>query len=394
MAVTKLSLYNAALLLVGERRLATDTDDVPNRYELDTAYADPDAAAYCLELTKPKFALLTAQLSNPVVPANHSLSSEYTFPIDYVSFHSVFADNSLDQQIQRYIIEDRTIACSNPINIWLRYVTSSRDLTSWTPAFANVVSAYLAKQIAPRVAPQKLISLEELFLSRVNAAVELEGVKEVEERPRAATATLSVGWRKIYNKAFFILGLNEIISNTDDSLRRIKADVIVGMGLVETVLEDLGWTFGLTSQKLDYDPSLEPEWGYERVFTKPLDMHRINGVFQDDFFRHPLKNYQDEGDKLYCSFDSIFIQYVKTSFITNVDDWPQYFTNVVACDLAVLLAPGMAPHLLNHAIVERERFNSEAMSTDAMSGPPQVIRTGSWINARGTGRNGSYNQRP
>lgn len=394
MAVSKLTVYNDALLLIGERKLATETDNVPSRYELDTAYDDPSAASYCLELTKPKFSLKTAHLGTPTVPTNHGLANEYAFPSDYISIHSVFADADLDQPISRYIIEGQTIACDTGPDIWMRYVSSGQPLTAWTPSFAGVVSAYLAWKIAPRFAPQKVITLEENFLSVVNAAVQLEGIKEVEDRPRAATATLSNSWRKIYNKAFFILGLDEIISNTDDSMRRIKADVVVGMGLVETVLEDLGWTFGLTSQKIDYDPSLEPAWGHNRVFEKPIDMHRVNGVFQDSFFRTPLKDYVVEGEYIYCSLDEIYIQYVKESYLTNVDDWPQYFTNVVASEMAVLLAPGLAPEMLNHALNQREVYNSEAASTDAMSGPPQVIRRGSWSQSRATGRTGSYNGRP
>jgi len=395
MAVTKLSLYNDALLLAGERSLSSDSEDIPSRYELDTAYDNPPAASYCLELTKPKFSLLTAKLANPATPTNHALAYEYSFPADYIAIHTVFSEAELDEPIHRYIIEKQTLACDVATNIWLRYVSDAQVLTVWTPTFAGVVSAYLAKQIAPRIAPQKLIALEELFLSRVNAAITLEGIKEEEPRPRASTATLSNAWRKIYNKAFFILGLDEITTNNDDSLRRIKADVVIGTGLVATVLEDTGWTFALTSSKLSFDPSLEPEWGFNRVYTKPNDMHRLDGIYTDNFFQNPLKDYIDEGDLWYCGLDEIFVQYVNTSFLTSVDDWPRYFANVLSGEIAVLLAPGMAPDFIEYAEEKKAEFMREAASTDAMSGPPQRIRTGSWVDTRFSNRrSGSYNQRP
>ena len=48
MTISKLSLYNNALLLVGQRPLITDTDDTETRLRLDTVY-DQDANDYCLE---------------------------------------------------------------------------------------------------------------------------------------------------------------------------------------------------------------------------------------------------------------------------------------------------------------------------------------------------------
>jgi|TARA_Y100000310_G_scaffold125416_1_gene124162 hypothetical protein len=584
MAVTKLSLYNDALLLVGERALSIATEDVPVRYDLDRAYDDPAAANYCLELAKPKFAMLVGKLTAGVAATNHLLAQTYAFPADYIAYVESYDTGELDEVIHRYIIEDRTLYCDVATNIWVRYITNGIALANWTPLFANIVSAYLAKAIAPRVAPQKVALLEELFASRVKVAVEFEGVKETlprrppsstftltsdyqnvyngalnllgkpqiistnddseirvaldtvidsgavnylyevvkpmfaletnkltssstssnhdfdnvftlpsdylaicelhadplmdepinqyliegrtlackystiylrfissspatsdwtpgfkqllsaymadqikarfvedadlrkeiygtfqgrlkyllskegfkESHPRAnrTTATLDDTWRKLYNKAFFILGLDEIVSNDDDSDRRAKADSAIGQGLVETVLEDVGWSFAITSQEVDYDSSLEPAWGHHRVFAKPSDMHRFDGIFQDSFFRTPLKDYADEGDNWYCGLDKVYIQYVKTSFLTAPSSWPQYFTNYVAGRLAIEIGPVLGGDMEN-AWERLERYDREAQSTDAMQSPPQFIKQGQWAAARTTNRRpGSYNQRP
>lgn len=383
---TKLSLYNNALLLVGERPLSSDTEDVETRHRLDTVY-DQDAADYCLDLVKPRFALHTDKLDSPTNSTEHGLLNVYDLPSDYVSFHSLYADQELDQPIRRYILEQRTIACDfKPIR--LRYIRNSRPLTDWTPGFANVMSAYLAKQIAPRFAPQKLKALEELFMGRVESTVQIEGVKEPERRSTAPTATLTNEWRKIYNMALFMLGLDEIVSNDDDSDRRSKLDVALGTGVVETVLEDVGWKFGVQSDQMTYDPSLEPEWGFTRVFKKPSKMHRLQGLFQDEYFHWPLEYYEDEGDYWYCDLDEIYVKYTSTDFLTTPSSWPQYFANLVAAYLACLVGPALDGANVKNAEFQKEKLNSEARSTDAMSGPPQKIHSGSWVRSRGGGRRG------
>jgi len=582
MAVTKLSLYNDALLLVGERALSSDTEDVPVRYDLDRAYDDPDANDYCLELVKPKFAMLVGKLSPGTVATNHGLAQTYAFPAAYIAFVEVYDTAELDEVIHRYIIEDRTLYCDVDTNIWLRYIQSGIALANWTPTFASVVACYLAKSIAPRVAPQKLISLEELFLSRVQAAITLEGAKETQPRPPSSTVTLTSDyqnvyngalnlmgkphiistnddseirvaldsiidsgavnylyeitkpkfaletnrltssstsanhdldnvftlpsdylaicelhadplmdepitqyliegrtiackyetiylrfissspatsdwtpgykqllsayladqikarfvedaelrkditatfsvrlnylikhegfkesdrgtrttatiddeWRKIYNKAFFILGLDEIVSNDDDSPRRTKADVSVGMGIVNATLEDIGWAFAMTGQEITYDPSLEPGWGHNRVYAHPSDMHRLGGVFQDEFFTTPLKDYEDDNGYWFCGLDTIYVKYVKTSFMTAPSSWPQYFANLVAANIAIEIGPSLSGNVDN-AVARQDQFKREARSTDAMTGSPQHIREGRWVRSRSSGRStGLRNGRP
>ena len=221
-----------------------------------------------------------------------------------------------------------------------------------------------------------------------------EAEREPLKRATRATSTLTNSWRKVYNDGFFILGLDEIVSNDDDSDRRAKFDVALGAGIVETLLEDLGWTFALTSQKLFFDPGLEPAWGYKRVFAKPIDIHRLNGIFQDDFYRFPLKDYSEEGDNWFCDLDEIWVEYVKTGFITDgPDSWPQYFKNLVAAEFAVRCAKSLKGDYQN-ALELQERRTREAESTDAMRGPPQQIKSGDWARSRSGYRRASNNQRP
>jgi len=237
------------------------------------------------------------------------------------------------------------------------------------------------------ITPQKVEVIEQVFASRLEAAQNIESSQEPGQRSRKSTATLSNSWRNLYNDALMIIGQIHLVSNDDDSHPRSVMDAILSQGVVATVLEEQGWTFALVSNKLTYNPSLEPSWGYRRVFDMPIDMHRIDGVYQDEYFTAPLKDYQVESGQVYCELDDIYIQYVKTSYIENPAAWPQYYRNIVAAEMAVRAAPMLNAQMLMNAKDQRRMRSNEGQSTDAMSGPPQMIKRGGWSSSKsGFGR--------
>jgi hypothetical protein len=388
------NIYNGALNLLGLEQIVSNDDDSERRAALDTVL-NSDAVNYLYELAQPRFALETNKLTASVTSAEHDLDNVFTLPTDYLSMVEVHADPLMDEPITRYIIEGRTIACSYS-TIYIRFVSSSPTSASWTPAFKQLLSAYMAEQLKNRFTDNeiKMAGISTAFTSRLAFIQQQEQAKEAGKRSSRSTATLSDAWRKVYNNALLLLGLDQIVSNDDDSDRRSKLDVALGTGVVETVMEDLSWTFGITSNKLNYNPSLEPEWGFKRVFDKPADLHRVDGLFHDEYFNVPLKEYEDEGGRWYCDVDEIYVKYVKASYLTTPSNWPQYFSNIIAAELACRVGPALPGANIKHALDMKQIRQREAESTDAMSGPPQRIKTGSWVRSRVGTRGNSYSGRP
>ena len=180
------------------------------------------------------------------------------------------------------------------------------------------------------------------------------------------------------------MGLDEITTNTDDSNRRSKLDRALDAELVARLLETTGWTFALTSVKSQYDITLEPDWGYRRVHAKPSDMHRLDGIFQDEYMSHPLKAYKDEGNYIFTDNDEFYLQYISDDWLVNPSSWPTFFKRLVASKMAKDTAASLKKE---GADVERanetykERKNS-AMSDDAMAAPPRMLSNGRWSSAR------------
>lgn len=384
MAVDKLSLYNNALLLIGQRSLSSLSEDREPRYLLDASYA-LDAIEYCLEVVAPVFARKTSLISTVTVSAEHDLDNVHTLPADYISIVGVYSDAKLDQEINRYIIEGNTLSCEYA-SIHLRYVSNDAvtTFTYWSPSFSRVVAAYLAREISIKLSPDKTEDMNVLLLDRIGSAKGLDEDREPVQRSSVTTNTLTNEWRKIYNDALIIMGLDEISTNTDDSNRRTKLDRVLDAGLVSDLLEDTGWIFSISSTKSQYDPSVEPSWGYSRAHQKPTDMHRIDGIFYDEYMQQPLKMYKDEGDWIFTDQDEYYLQYVSTDWLVNPSNWPTYFRRLVAGRMANDASPSLSKEGADYRVANEiyEKRKSSAMANDSMQSPPRRLANGRWSSSR------------
>ena len=389
MATTQLSLYNGALLLLGQRRLSSLTEDRESRHRLDGAYTR-DAIRYCLELVKPNWASKTLTLSTPATATTFDHS--HSLPDEYVTMVGAFSDAKLDQEITRYIIEGRELLADYS-TVYLRYTSDAYELSDWDASFARVMEAYLAVETATRLSSDEYEKLQAKFMERVQSAQALEAAKVPRGRPSATSSTLTNAWRRVYNDALQILGLEEINTNADDSNRRVKLGIALDSGLVEDLLEDTGWQFGVISTRIQFDPSAEPAWGYQRALPKPADLHRLDGIWTDEYMRVPLKRYVDEGNYWFSDYDEAYVSYISRDYLVNPDNWPRYFTRLVAARMAKDAAPTLVAEgaMAENAMMVYEERKSSAMSNDAMISPPRRLAEGNWKLAR---LRGNYRRRP
>lgn len=388
MALDKLTLYNNALLLLGQRKLSAVDEDRSPRYYLDDTY-DMGAVDYCLQLVQPLTASKTVALSSPATSSEHGLDSVHTLPSDFIKVVGVFTDDKLDQPTDRYIVDGNTIACEHA-TIYLRYTSNSFALTTYSPVFGRVISAFLAQELAEKIVPEDYDRIAKRFLERVKAAKALEGEQEPKPRASAPTVTLTNSWRHVYNDALLVMGLDEINDNNDDSNRRAKLDRTLDAGLVENLLQETGWTFGMKSEKVDYNPSYDPDWGYPYVFDHPSDMERLDGMFADEYMQVPLRQYADEGSKWYAGQATVYVQYVSSDYLTTIDSWPAYFRRLVAARMAKEAAPSLKKEGadVDNARDEYARRLHDGQSNDAAVAPPRIISDGSWVRSRFQGYNG------
>jgi hypothetical protein len=147
---SKLSLYNDALLLCGERPLATLTDSVEGRRLLDQVY-DNGGVDYCLTQGQWYFALRTQLIDyDPSEDPQFGFTYAFTQPSDWLLTSAISADEYLRTPLTEYQHADGYwYADITPL--YVRYVSNDAqyggDLSSWPVPFKEFVAAYFASKI-------------------------------------------------------------------------------------------------------------------------------------------------------------------------------------------------------------------------------------------------------
>ena len=148
MAVTQLGLYNEALRLIGERRLASLAENREPRRVLDDIWND-GAVNACLEQGLWNFAMRAVKVTaSAAVPA---FGYTYTFdkPTDWIRTAGLSGSETFNPPSTDYM-EESGLIFANVTPIYLRYVSNSsgygNDYTLWPQSFAKFVAAFLASE--------------------------------------------------------------------------------------------------------------------------------------------------------------------------------------------------------------------------------------------------------
>lgn len=161
---TQLSLYNGALLLLGEGKLASLSENREPRHVLDDIW-DRRAVDYCLRQGLWNFAIRAVE-SDYDATIEPSFGFQYVFgkPSDWVKTAAVASDEYFRALLTGFDYRDEAGNwLSNHNKLYIRYVSNDSDYgadyTLWTPDFERFVEAYLAKNAGPRI---KGVSAERL----------------------------------------------------------------------------------------------------------------------------------------------------------------------------------------------------------------------------------------
>ena len=153
MGTTKLQLYNAALIEVGDRTLASETENVEARRLLDSVY---DAALEeCLSAGEWNFAVRPVQVdADTRISPNFGETEVFAKPSDWIRTFAVSGDENFAYPLTNYQDEpSRWVSNISPM--YIKYVSNGVDyglkLTAWPRAFTRYVELELAYRICGRI---------------------------------------------------------------------------------------------------------------------------------------------------------------------------------------------------------------------------------------------------
>jgi hypothetical protein len=191
---------------------------------------------------------------------------------------------------------------------------------------------------------------------------------------------------EVYNTALLLCGERSLSSLSEDREPRRNLDQAWNGGGVNKCLEEGQWRFAMRTVQIDYDPSIEPDFGYRRVFNKPDDWICTSAVCSDEYFSAPLTAYTDEGDQWYADIDTIYLKYISSDedWGMNMGKWPQSFSDFVSAHLAsrVIMKMADSEEKLKLILQTRERFKRDAKNAAAMAEPTKFPARGTWSRAR------------
>ena len=190
----------------------------------------------------------------------------------------------------------------------------------------------------------------------------------------------------LYNGALLIVGERALQGLTEARESRRLLDS-AWTDAIDHCLDQGLWNFASRSVELEFSPSIESQFGYQYVFTRPDDFVKTVAMCQDERFDIPLLRYETEGPYFFADANPIYLRYVSngTSYGADLSLWPANFT-------------AFAKAYLAHAIVSRltqdqnewkrvralmDKALLDAKSSDAMEQPSASLPRGTWSRSRG-----------
>ena len=189
---TRLSLYSGALRTLGERALASLSEEREPRRLLDDAW-DNGAVDYVLSTAQWRFASRAVELvPEDDIETSFGFVNAFQRPIDHVRTTGLCADEFFNCPLEEYSYEaGYYYADVNPI--FLRYVSNHADfggnLADWPAAFTIYAQLYLASQIIGSLTSAKIepAALDKMLRKARTEAASTDAMESPTTRPPAGT---------------------------------------------------------------------------------------------------------------------------------------------------------------------------------------------------------------
>jgi hypothetical protein len=384
---TKLEIYNEALRMCGDLRLANITEDVEARYALDDAWSR--SVLFVASQANWPHAYASAQValssdtSSPGYTKSYTINNANWLRTVMVSLDEHFAVGAHYHQALGKLFLNTAAS-----NIFVRYIDrtylADGSISTWSEMFCSAVSHRLAFEVCERLTqdPQKAQNIYGLFVEVLNLAksqLALETSMMMISPSQWAAKVHNETIAEIWEEALRLMGTGDpkmvMIQRPVDAKPVHQIMELAWRGAAEYCLSEGYWNFA--TKTVLFSSSAGAGVGYQYSFTKPSDWLRTADIAagSDPDFRK-LIDYRDEGGRWYVNSASIYARYVSSDYAQDNDatSWPENFKSLLACYLAyecVDLVTGI-PEKKGMLEKEYEATLARALSIDATDGKVTV----------------------
>jgi hypothetical protein len=199
----------------------------------------------------------------------------------------------------------------------------------------------------------------------------------------------------VYNNILMHVGERKLSSLTENRKPRRLLDQLWDSDFVKECLEDGLWNFATRTVESEYNPSIDPDFGFAYAHDKPDDWVRTSALSLNDYFIDPLNAYNDEQSYLFCDAETIYFRYISDDdeYGGDLTIWPQSFTHFVELKGAARICKSLTQSDTETERLEKkaEKALRSAKNKDAMNDSVKFAPMGSWARARRGSRRGSPN---
>lgn len=151
MTTSRLQIYNTALLMCGERSLASLTENREPRHLLDTVWNN-GGVDDCLEEGQWFFAMRADEMGYDTdITPSFGYARAFTKPTDWLLTSAVCSDEFFRQPLLRYS-DEAGYWTADIDTIYVKYVSNDvqfgMNLALWTPSFTDFVASHFAYKIS------------------------------------------------------------------------------------------------------------------------------------------------------------------------------------------------------------------------------------------------------
>lgn len=189
----------------------------------------------------------------------------------------------------------------------------------------------------------------------------------------------------IYKGALRLLGPSELASLTEDRPERHRLDD-AWESAVNHLLSQGMWNFAIRTVEISYADDVEPLFGFQHAFDKPVDWVRTVSIAATANFLEGIERYEDETSYWHTDFETIYVRYVSNddAYGWNIGAWREPFAKAVEpylafeCGLPISADRGNRNDLYS---LYKERLKS-AKTLDAVDEKVDTSPPGRWTRSR------------